>query len=166
MAENVTWILDHAPKGSKIVLWAHNGHIARAPQGSMGSHLSKRYGAEMVVVGFAAHEGRYTAVRMGRGLADSNELTPSTPGSLESRLHRTGLPRLILDLRKASRDAAESSWLRRPHAFRSIGALAMDQHQFSALVVPDAFDVLVYFDQTRATECFRVTAAGKPSGGG
>ena len=165
MAENVTWILDHVPKGSKIVLWAHNGHIARAPQGSMGSHLSKRYGAEMVVVGFAAHEGRYTAVRMKGGLADSNELMPSQPGSLEAHLHQTGRPRLILDLRKASRDAPESSWLRRPHDFRSIGALAM-AGQFRPMVVPDAFDVLVYFDQTRATECFRVTAAGKPSGGG
>ena len=31
MAENVAWILDHAPKGSKIVLWAHNGHVAKQP---------------------------------------------------------------------------------------------------------------------------------------
>ena len=34
--------------------------------------------------------------------------------------------------------------------------------QFFPIVVPDAYDVLIYFDQTRATECFRVTAAGKP----
>jgi erythromycin esterase len=161
MAENVTWILDHSPKSSKVVLWAHNGHVARSPEVTMGSHLSKRYGAEMVVVGFAAHEGRYTAVRMGRGLSDANELKPPRPGSLEARLHQTGLPRLILDLRRASRDTEESSWLRRPHDFRTIGALAMD-HQFSPIVVPDAFDVLIYFDRTRATECFRVTASGKP----
>ena len=29
MAENVAWILDHAPPGSRIVLWAHNGHVGK-----------------------------------------------------------------------------------------------------------------------------------------
>ena len=29
MARNVRWILDHAEKGAKIVLWAHNAHVAR-----------------------------------------------------------------------------------------------------------------------------------------
>src|SRR5690349_6392487 len=27
MAVNAAWILDNAPAGSKIVLWAHNGHV-------------------------------------------------------------------------------------------------------------------------------------------
>jgi erythromycin esterase len=159
MAENVAWILDHAPKGSRIVLWAHNGHIARQP-GCMGSHLAKRYGKEMVVLGFACHEGRYTAVNPRRGLVDDNELTPSAPGSLEWLLHETGQPRLALDLRHASDDAPESSWLRRPHNFRSIGALAMDR-QFFPTVVPDLYDVLLYFDQTKASACFRANGARK-----
>jgi hypothetical protein len=38
MADNVAWILDHAPAGTKIVLWAHNGHVMkRNPM--MGSWL-------------------------------------------------------------------------------------------------------------------------------
>jgi erythromycin esterase len=154
MAENVAWILDHEPKGSKIVLWAHNGHVGKQP-GAMGSYLAKRYGKELVILGFACHEGRYTAVKPGRGVVDDNLLQPSAPGSLEQHLHATGLPRLVLDLRKASKDAAESSWLRRPHEFRSIGALAVDR-QFFPIVVPDAYDVLIYFDKTRASACFNV----------
>ncbi len=92
MAENVAWILDHAPKGSKIVLWAHNGHVARQP-GWMGAYLAERFGKDQVVVGFASHAGRYTAIQPGLGLVSSNELTLSAPGSLEWRLHETGLPR-------------------------------------------------------------------------
>jgi erythromycin esterase len=159
MAVNVAWILDHAPKGSRIVLWAHNGHVARQP-GWMGSHLAKRYGRELVVLGFACHEGRYTAVDRRRGLVDDNELKPSAPGSLEWRLHETRLPRLVLDLRRASDADPESSWLRRAHDFRSIGALAMDQ-QFYPAVVPDLYDALIYFEQTKASACFRAKGAAK-----
>jgi erythromycin esterase len=157
MAENVAWILDHSPRGSKIVLWAHSGHVARQP-GWMGAHLADRYGSELFVAGFASHTGRYTAIQPGLGLVASNNLSPSEPGSLEWRLHETGLPRLVLDLRQASKDAPESSWLRRPHDFRAIGAVAIDR-QFFPIVVPDAYDAIIYFDQTHASACFRARGA-------
>ncbi len=153
MAENVAWILDHAPKGSKIVLWAHNGHVAKQP-GWMGAHLADRYGDALFVAGFASHAGQYTAIQPGLGLVDNNELAPSEPGSLEWRLHEMGLPRLVLDLRLASKDAPESSWLRRLHDFRAIGTVALDR-QFFPIVVPDAYDALIYFDQTHPSACFR-----------
>src|SRR5207249_3714438 len=31
MAINVQWIAAHQPTGTKMVLWAHNGHVARQP---------------------------------------------------------------------------------------------------------------------------------------
>jgi len=42
MADNVKWILDHNPK-AKIVLWAHNGHVATEgfSYETMGSVLSR-----------------------------------------------------------------------------------------------------------------------------
>jgi erythromycin esterase len=159
MAENVAWIVDHSPEGSKIVLWAHNGHVSKHA-GSMGSYLAKRFGDAMIVVGFACHDGKYTAVCPGRGLVDDNEAKPPAQGSLESYLHQTGLLRFVLDLRKASKDAPESAWLRQPHNFRSIGAMAMEQ-QFMPAVVPDQFDALIYFDKTKASACFRVNGATK-----
>jgi erythromycin esterase-like protein len=158
MAENVAWILDHAPPGPKIVLWAHNGHFGKQP-GCMRYNLAKRYGEVMVVVGFAGYEGRYTAVRAGRDLVDDNELQPPPPESLEQYLHETGLPRLVLDLRKVSQDAPQSSWARRPHDLRSIGALAMER-QFFPVVVPDVYDALIYFDKIKASARFRASGVG------
>jgi len=158
MARNVQWILEHSPPKTKIILWAHNGHVGRSME-SMGSYLDEWYGKDMVVVGFAAHTGRYTAWGQA-GLASNHKLKRPPAGSLEYALHEVGSPRLILDLRKASGKSASSSWLTKPVQFRSIGALAQDE-QFFRTNVGHAFDVIIYFDKTKATQCFRVAEAAK-----
>ena len=56
MAENAAWLLDQAGPEARMVLWAHNLHVQRGSLGgqlAMGAHLHSRYGAGMVVVGFA-----------------------------------------------------------------------------------------------------------------
>lgn len=158
MARNVQWILDHSPPKTKIILWAHNGHVNRS-KGAMGAHLDEWYGKDMVVIGFAAHTGRYTAWGQGE-LASNHKLKRPPAGSLEYALHEVGSPRLILDLRKASKKAASSSWLTQPMQFRSIGAMAMDE-QFFRTNVSQAFDVIIYFDKTKATQCFGITETAK-----
>jgi erythromycin esterase len=158
MAANVGWILDHAPKGSKIVLWAHNGHVGRT-EDAMGQHLAKKYGKEMLVVGFGTGEGKYTAIRPGTGLTGDNELKPPPAGSLEKAFRDAGLNDFVLDLRPSATEP-NAKWLVRPHQFRSIGALAMD-HQFGPVVLPAAYDVLVYIDKTTASKCFGFTQTGR-----
>jgi erythromycin esterase len=151
MARNVKWILDHAPPGTKIVLWAHNGHVNRVSRGSakrMGSFLHEMYGDDMVVIGFACNSGEYTAIKRGEGLRSDNPLKPGDPGSVDYYFHKSGLPRFILDLREASADSAGSAWLTKPRYLRSIGALARD-FQFSRVLVHQAFDALIYFDTTQ-----------------
>ena len=64
----------------RSVLWAHNGHVSRRP-GAMGGFLSRRHGADMVVVGFAFHSGRYTAVAPGTGLKANDAARPSRGAS-------------------------------------------------------------------------------------
>ncbi len=144
MAENVDWILEHSAPGTKIVLWAHNGHVNKRP-GWMGSYLSARHGTDMVVFGFCFHEGTYTAVG-DQGLSTYGT-SPSDVGSVEYAFHRTGYPRFMLDLRLASPDNPNSSWLTKPIDFRSIGALAMN-YAFYQTKVSDNFDFLIFFDQT------------------
>jgi erythromycin esterase len=161
MAENVRHILDRAPEGSKIVLWAHNGHVGKHP-GAMGSHLAKAYGDKMVVVGFGSGEGTYTAIKQGKGLVGDNKLLPPAAGSVEEALRSTGVPRAVLDLRTAAKEP-NGRWVAEPRPFRSIGALAMDA-QFFPTRVSESYDVLVYFDKTEATKCFGL-ARKQPKGG-
>jgi erythromycin esterase len=155
MADNVDWILSQAPAGTKIVLWAHNGHVSKTAMGatSMGSHLAKRHGKDYLVLGFAAHEGQYTAVARGTGLG-THRLPASQPGSIEYYGHRSGLPRLIIDLRRASKDDPASAWLTKELYHRSIGALAQDASYSATL--PNEYDALIFFDNTSASACFRL----------
>jgi erythromycin esterase len=148
MAENVDWILGQRPQGTKIVLWAHNGHVSRR-SGAMGGFLAERHKDDMVVVGFALHEGRYTAVAPGAGLRE-NDANPSGPGSIEYALHQVGEPRAILDLRKVDKTSPESGWLADPVDHRNIGALAMPS-AFFPCDLPASYDLLIFFDRTAAS---------------
>ena len=148
MALNTRWILSQNPD-AKAVLWAHNYHVSRVP-GAQGSHLSAWYGADYVIFGFAFHEGSYTAVTAlpgGRtGPLATHVATVSYPGSVEYMLHSTGMPRFILDLRKAKADNA-GSWLLTGMEFREIGALQTDGFAIRNSLTND-YDALIFFDQT------------------
>jgi len=151
MAENAERFLDRAPAGSKMVLWAHNAHVSRR-EGAMGFFLAERYGADYLPVGLALHDGGYVA-GVGRGL-EVFEAMPSNPGSLEWALHKSGLPRLALDLRQASPADSSAAWLTEDLEFRNIGALPV-QHGFYRSRVARDFDVILFFDHTAPSRPLR-----------
>jgi erythromycin esterase-like protein len=140
MADNVAWILRRNPD-AKIVLWAHNGHVARKP-GWMGHYLDRKYGKDHVPIGFATRAGTYRAVKSGKGLATAPLAEPPND-SWEARLAALGQPRLFVDLRTAPAE------LRAPIPMRSIGALVQDR-QFYPHRLPQWFDILIYIEKTSA----------------
>jgi erythromycin esterase len=143
MAENAGWILDHAPAGSKIVLWAHNGHVSKEP-GAMGSYLARRYGTSMYVLGFSFGEGRYNAIGP-QGLRDYEALPP-VQGSLETLFEATRLPRFILDVRNPG-GGEPGTWLNKPQNFRSLGAVAF-RCAFYPIVTSKVYDGLIWINPT------------------
>ncbi|HEY6321235.1 MAG TPA: erythromycin esterase family protein [Thermoanaerobaculia bacterium] len=65
MAENVGWILAHEPAGTRMVVWAHNGHInysAGAGYTSMGECLRRSFGADYLNIGFVFNQGAFQAI--------------------------------------------------------------------------------------------------------
>ena len=143
MSRNVSWILDQAGPGAKVVIWAHNLHVSKR-DGWMGQYLEAQYGNELVVFGFAFSTGTYRA-----GLK-VHEAAPPPAGSIEEVLQRAGLPSLMLDLRRIPRHSPAATWATEPRAFRAIGPVAAEE-QFFPTVVADEYDVLVYFDRTTPT---------------
>jgi erythromycin esterase len=129
MAENIVWILGEEPAGTKIVLWAHNGHVATTPivgTTSMGSHLRKFYGEAMRNFVFAFDRGDFNAVDGGptkRGVV-KHSVTAAPPASFDGALAANGPPLFALDLRTAR--GAARDWLDSLLANRSIGALFRD----------------------------------------
>lgn len=146
MAANTAWILQQNPS-AKMAIWAHNYHVSRVPA-AQGSYLSRIYTADYVALGFAFHEGNYSAVRDGRLVSD-NAAASSFPGSVEYVFHQTGLPRFILDLRRAGRDNG-GAWLLGQNEFREIGAVAADGYALRSSLPVD-YDAIIFFDQTTPT---------------
>ena len=147
MARNVQWILEQSPK-AKIVLWAHNGHVAMKGLGyaSMGAALRKTYGEQMVVLGFGFHQGSFQAMKMGSGLQDFT--VPAAPaGTWDALMASAGMPMFALDLRQAPDE------LRMPMKTRMIGAVysveSADQFWREANY-PANYDALLFVESTTA----------------
>jgi erythromycin esterase len=159
MAENAAWILDQAGPESKIVLWAHNGHVMDAAP-AMGGYLREVYGADMVVVGFSFHDGQFNAYPLASGVV-SGPLGAHTshvalPGSYEYYFQQLDQPRFMLDLRPLRGEIADAAtWLRGPLPVRMIGAV-YDPRQHDRfywdLPLHQRFDVWIQFGTTQASQ--------------
>ena len=157
MAENVVWILENEGPRCKMVVWAHNGHVARDPQGifggavvSMGMHLARRFDPELVVVGFAFGEGAFQAVvkeESERRPLREVAIGPAPDETLDGVLARTGIPVFMLDLRHVHEDLA--LWLQESHITREIGAFFEGPEDMCHTIVPMArYDVLAFVART------------------
>jgi erythromycin esterase len=82
----------------KVVVWAHNSHIARSvlPAGErpMGSHLAAALGSSYVNLALTAHEVAIDWPGIGCG-----SVQVRTTGSVEEPLHALGEEALLVDLR-------------------------------------------------------------------
>ncbi len=162
MAENVKWILDQDPS-AKIVLWAHNGHIKKDKSGleykSMGEYLDKLYGKQMIAIGFSTNEGTYTAVqREGKkfiGLDSTNNILHKN-NSYESLFSTADAANFLLDLRNISDEKERTAWILEKRPFLSIGALAMNEFQFTKIDLTSHFDMIIFIRKTSASKCFSI----------
>ncbi len=149
MAANVEWTMQRLPRHSKIVVWAHNGNVARSP-GAMGDWLAKRFGKDMLVIGLATNEGQCTTTRTTSANLEATQIQPGPDGSFEALAHASGIPRLLLDLRRAEPGSRIAAQLAGGLTMRSIGVVTPTQ-EFWPTAVSRAFDVIAWVDTTHAT---------------
>ena len=157
MAENIKWILDQSPK-EKIVLWAHNGHVAAGGFGGfepMGATLRKLYGSEMVVFGFAFNQGAFQA--MGRPIGLSTfTVAPAPAGSLDATLSSARIPAFALDWRRApfaGRGVVVGPWINEQKKTRWVGSTYFESAPeafWIDLRAREAFDVTLFIEMTTA----------------
>jgi erythromycin esterase-like protein len=145
----------------RVVVWAHNSHLgdARATEMGQGGELNvgqlvrERFGNEAVLVGFTTHSGTVTAASEWDGPAHRRHVRPSLPGSYERLFHETGIVRFLLPFRT---DRALAAALTDPRLERAIGVIYVPEterrsHYFHARL-PEQFDFVLHFDETRAVE--------------
>jgi erythromycin esterase len=113
MAENLIWLAEKAYPGKKIIVWAHNVHIAKgmtalgakSPQDDanafvpMGATIHRYFGSRAYCIGFTGGEGSYM------NYVDSKIIDVPTPmvGSIEAQLAATGDAFGFLDYHHAPR---------------------------------------------------------------
>jgi erythromycin esterase-like protein/predicted phosphoribosyltransferase len=170
MAETVAELLaflDHRQPETRLVIWAHNSHLgdARATQMgdlgelNVGQLMREKFGDTAALVGFTTHTGTVTAASEWDGAAHRKHVRPALAGSYERLFHDVGVPRFLLTLRG---DADLAGALEGPRLERAIGVLYLPEterqsHYFHARL-PEQFDYLLHFDETRAVEPLERTA--------
>ena len=127
---------------------------------NLGQLVRQRYGKQSVLVGFSTYTGTVTAASEWDGPAERKHIRPALPGSYEALFHRTGLSKFLLCFEPHDET---SSLLREPRLERAIGVIYQPQservsHYFHAQL-PDQFDAILHFDETRAVEPLERTTA-------
>jgi erythromycin esterase-like protein/predicted phosphoribosyltransferase len=170
MAETVEALAAHLGRHGerpKVAIWAHNSHLgdARATQTSergelnLGQLMRERYGRDAVLVGFTTHHGTVTAASNWDQPAERKRVRPALAGSYEALFHACQSGRFLLTW--SDGDAAGEG-LRAPRLERAIGVIYRPEterqsHYFWARL-PDQFDAVLHFDETRAVEPLEATA--------
>jgi erythromycin esterase-like protein/predicted phosphoribosyltransferase len=152
---------------AKAAVWAHNSHLgdARATEMSqrgelnVGQLVREKYGKEAVLVGFTTYGGTVTAASDWDSPAERKRVRPGMQGSYEALFHAASPGRFLLTWRDG--DAVTRS-LREPRLERAIGVIYRPEtermsHYFQARL-PDQFDAVLHFDETRALEPLAYTA--------
>ncbi len=153
MADNLDWIIAHQPKGTRVAVWAHNGHVTTSVslRVSLGWHLRERHGQDYVTLGFVFGSGSFQAIDFTKG--ETHNLTEHTLGpaaehDVSTPFTKVGHPILIADLRAAPAGVV-ADWFAAPHAMRDTGYAFRSE---AAMTWPEtlsrAFDGVIFVDKT------------------
>jgi erythromycin esterase len=157
MAENAEWLLSHGGPGTKVVLWGHNGHIAKygSVWEGMGEVLKKKLASDYVSLGFAFSKGSFTA-NSDAGLGTFSVGAPP-PEAYESFFASAGLPIFLLDLRGSLDATPAADWLTEPRIRREASAaFGDDSDGLEAADLSKEYDLLVYVHETSASRLYEV----------
>ena len=168
MAETLDALMYHLGAKAKVVVWAHNSHLGDARATEMGQRgelnvgqlVRQKYGNEATLVGFTTCTGTVTAASGWDAPAERKAVRPALPGSYEALFHQTGTGNFLLHFGK--RDEVTTR-LQEPRLERAIGVIYLPQserasHYFHAQL-PNQFDVVLHYDETRAVEPLEKTVA-------
>ena len=133
--------------------------MGRRGELNVGQLTREKYGHEAVLVGFTTHHGTVTAASDWGAPAERKRVRPALPGSYEALFHAAQPGRFLLTWREGDN---VMSGLRGPRLERAIGVIyrpdtERQSHYFQARL-PEQFDAVLHFDETRAVKPLETTA--------
>jgi erythromycin esterase len=163
MAENIRWILDHEGPEAKMVIWAHNGHVAT--NSTTGKNLCKMFGSDLFVFGFAFNQGSFQAAEDPFSY-NQYFFFPSEKGvhpftvppfpdiTLDAMLAEAGLKVAAVDLHALPKDGPVAGWFSKGQFTRNIGSLYYPQlygYGIAKQIVPQIYDALFFVEKITAS---------------
>ena len=158
MAENIKRLVAAQPPGTRVVAWAHNGHVSAGDSGGryprMGWHLRRAFGDAYYALGFSFNRGAFQSrasdPKAERALTEF-KVGAAPENSLDWYLARPGIKYYVVDFRHTPKPAAVAEWYGAPHPMRSVGALfsaAAADRVFAPTLLEQEFDGVVFFEST------------------
>src|ERR1700730_7950273 len=170
MAETLDALVAHLGRRgrrAKVAVWEHNSHLGDARATDMaqrgelnvGQLTREKYGNDAVLVGFTTHHGTVTAASDWGKPAERKRVRPAVAGSYEALFHAAQRVRFLLVWNEGDTVAEH---LRARRLERAIGVIyrpdtERQSHYFRARL-PDQFDAVLHFDETRAIKPLETTA--------
>ncbi|HKY35351.1 MAG TPA: erythromycin esterase family protein [Polyangiaceae bacterium] len=155
MAANFAWVVERERAGSKLVLWAHDGHVSfeRGTAPALGALLREKWGKQYFALGTFFLRGSFRAWDWTQGQTTARGVREFSVGTapadtFESAL-APGKPPFLLDLRSAP--ASIAAWLGQQQQTRTIGsAFRSEQAMLESLTPSKSYDAVVLLDEVKA----------------
>ncbi|MGH4123981.1 MAG: erythromycin esterase family protein [Clostridium sp.] len=161
MAENVEWIMNVLYPGKKVILWAHNDHLAKSTSKilakengkwinsftSMGELLNKKLKDKMYVLGLYMNSGNACTITTQKNF----NIDPMPHGSLENLIMNSGYKNTFVDLSKHKTEDKYNSWMFNPIFAAEDGMTSEIIAPMSMMFVPkDQYDGIIVIDKVNA----------------
>ncbi|MEM6725326.1 MAG: erythromycin esterase family protein [Bacteroidota bacterium] len=150
---NVLWAMNQIGEDARIVIWAHNGHVAKRSvlfnYDVLGHHLEQIFGDEYYAIGFTFNKadfGAFSSEGWGRW-----QIPTIDTASLTMDFHKLGSPFAILDIRSQLKtDFNTQNYLRQAQLIRRDLSESYDPSfpKTVQITLSETYDFLIYMDQT------------------
>ena len=154
MAKNMEWVQKHS-QSNKVILSAHNGHVAKTPLyrkwKPLGAYLQEEFGPAYYVIATDFNEGSvgFQRIEDGRPAYYSHHYPEVTSSkSWEFYFHRVTPRNFIIELTSAAKDPVLKRFFESKKNMRLIGGEPKPYETRLSLI--ENFDAVVYFDKAVA----------------
>jgi hypothetical protein len=152
MADNLDWVRKTYLPGEKVMVWAHNYHVARMFAGDkpnmLGSHMEQRIGDKYFPIGFSFYEGAFQAIGQSAPLQEWT-VGPAKAGSMDAMLQKQGSPHFLLEFSRLDGPAKE--WFGKLQTTRNYGAVNNPNTPdafYGSIVPSDLYRAIVFISKT------------------
>ncbi|GAB6109473.1 erythromycin esterase family protein [Fusibacter bizertensis] len=153
-AENIQWISNY--EDCKIMLWAHNEHIANSDnksrllevdQTTLGENLKRLFKDAYYSIGFDFYKGHFVAVSPKNKLSVF-ELSKSPKSSFAYEMMKTNTPIGFLDINNAKKDKVLSDFISTKVHINAIGANFNGSVSLNPRILKESFDGIIFVNTT------------------